>query len=86
MSTNFTPPTDGHRDEQLNAIGPLAERYSLLTIRDHADDRTEMKSIAATVRGFDAMATAYFCQQLISYFDDVHKATMALTVLTNRLR
>jgi hypothetical protein len=72
-------------DRELNEVNELARRYAELAQADRREDKPEAKGIVATMAKLGPIEVAYFCQQVISYYADVHKATMALTIFTNRL-
>jgi hypothetical protein len=67
---------------RLDCISMLAEDY---VGASKAGDMSHCKAIAAQAAKFDAVEMAYFCQHVVSRIDNVHKASMLLTILTNQV-
>lgn len=68
----------------MDTVRTLAERYAELSKRDDRADKRELQNICNMARAFSLTQMAYFCQQVVSYYADVHLASMTLTVFTNR--
>jgi hypothetical protein len=74
----------------LEEISRSAERYAFidqLPTEQKTDAlRAERRAIVAELFICDALRTAYFCQQLLSWCHaDAHHRSAVLTALTNRL-
>ena len=70
-------------EDRLNWVAGLAARYAM----GHMEgDKAEGKAICQYARDFTALEMAYFCQQVVSYFEDASRASMCLTIFTNRLK
>jgi hypothetical protein len=76
---------DKATNDRLDEVRDLAKLYAELEQRDNKEEKPERKRIASIAEGFNSLEMAYFCQQVISYYPDVHKACMCLTVLSNRI-
>src|SRR5580704_7193360 len=70
---------------RFDLIEDMARDYAKLEMTDHQTAKLGQKAIVEQAAEFDAVHMAYFCQQVISHFPDVHRACMCLTVFTNRL-
>lgn len=70
----------------LEEISKLAERYAKSAQQGNiAAAKQDMRLIETIAWGFSGFEMAYFCQQVVSWFANVHQASMCLTVFTNRI-
>jgi hypothetical protein len=70
----------------LDEVKILAEKYAKAAQQGNiAAAKEDMLLIETIACGFSALEMAYFCQQVVSWFANVHQASMCLTVFTNRI-
>lgn len=67
----------------LTVAGDLAYDYVRAV---QLNDRDKQTSLVPKVASLNGIQTLYFAQQVTSYFSEVHRASLALTVLTNLVR